>query len=167
MFELLAELGIMLPFWLAMIATSLCLAIAATRRSYRAAVYALTVTWVAGLFYVPYFLLQYARHQQFVEAVALGGEIDEDNVRHFREVRQAAWTFAAALTFSSAAYMLSKPRRKIAKRKSNLEYEYWKAVEGKRAKPATKSEPNSNADSGDAARDEDEPEPDRGGEPTN
>lgn len=137
MFELFAEIGFFLPFWLAMFVTAMCLAVAAVRRSYRAAVYALTVTWVAGLFAVPYFFFQYAQHRKLLDEVALGAEMEEEDVRHFQAVNEAAWVFAGALGLSSAAYLFCKPRRKVAKRKSNLEYEYWKAVEARRAKTTT------------------------------
>jgi len=167
MFELFAEIGFFLPFWLAMFVTAICLAVAAARRSYRAAVYALTVTWVAGLFAVPYFFFQYAQHRKLLDEVALGAEMEEEDVRHFQAVNEAAWVFAGALGLSSAAYLFCKPRRKAAKRKSSLEYEYWKAVEAKRTKSTTKGDATATretdapqVDSPQEKRTEDEPRSD-------
>ena len=55
MFELFHEVG-MLPFWFGAGVVLLCLAAAWFRKSRRAAGAAVTIAWVAGFFYVPYFL---------------------------------------------------------------------------------------------------------------
>lgn len=138
MFELFHEVG-MLPFWLGVGVVLLCLAGAWFRNSRRAAVSAVTIVWVAGFFYVPYFLFQYAAYNQKLEESRIGEVLDPEDRAHFAETQRAAVIYAVLLSVTGATFVVLKSYKPPQLRKSNLETELAKALQAKHKKAVEKA----------------------------
>ncbi len=137
MFELFHEVG-MLPFWLGAGVVLLCLASAWFRKSRRAAGAAVTIVWVAGFFYVPYFLFQYAAYNQKLEESRIGEVLDPEDRAHFTETQRAAVLYAVLLSVTGATFVVLKSY-KPALRKNHLETELAKALQLKHKKAQEKA----------------------------
>ena len=138
MFELFHEVG-MLPFWLGAGAVLLCLAAAWFRKSRRAAGAAVTIVWVAGFFYVPYFLFQYAAYNQRLEESRIGEVLDPEDRAHFTETQRAAVIYAVLLSVTGATFVVLKSYKPPSLRKNHLETELAKALQLKHKKALEKA----------------------------
>lgn len=136
----------MLPFWLCAGATLLCLVGAWFRKSRRAALAAVTIVWVAGFFYVPYFLYQYAAHAKVVEASGLGVVVDARQRAFYAETAQAAVIYAVLLSVSMATYLVLKAHRPSARRKQVLQIELQKALRERSKKLSERRDAPGSAD---------------------
>ncbi|MBA4015979.1 MAG: hypothetical protein C0483_02200 [Pirellula sp.] len=138
MFDLFHEVG-MLPFWLGAGLVLLCLAAAWFRKSRRAAGAAVTLVWVAGFFYVPYFLFQYAAYNQKLEASRIGELLDPADRAHFAETQRAALMYAVLLSVTGATFVVLKSYKAPQLRTSRLEMELAKALQLKHKKAVEKA----------------------------
>ncbi|MGC3972663.1 MAG: hypothetical protein QM775_36560 [Pirellulales bacterium] len=115
--DLLEKYG-MLPFWVSMGAALFCLAPAWFRKSRRAAATALTVVWVAGLFYVPYFFYHYVGYGKAMEASGIGVVLDPKDREFYAGTFEAGVIYLALMGVTASTYTVlswHRPRRRVSR----------------------------------------------------